>query len=1548
MSGTAVTSSNYSYNLDYMGWGGTWRPTFLFFVNKNGTKGEFKTTAGAKYIINMEYTVTATAGNDDWGLQVGLFGGILANGVTNSSSVRITDRIKYQKKDKDKTFSVSAVYTANSAHNIGFQFAGQGTLDIKSIKILELPVSQVGNGVAVKYVNDGIQTGEFVDKNSTPKTVSKEGLTFEGWYDNADYNGNAVKTITADTTLYAKWGNGTDPVVDKGNIVLENVSSPKNIFGSDSQKSISMSGAVITTSNYNYSLDYMGWGSTNRPTFLFLLNKNGTKSEFKTTAGSKYIINMEYTVNSTAGNDSWGLQVGLFGGILANGQTNSSSVRIAERIKYQQKDKGKTFSVTAVYTANGVHNIGLQFAGQGSLDLSYINIEELTADKIADYVIVTYVDGDKSRAAFAKKNGALKVPQKEGYTFDGWYADADLSGEAVTSVNTDTTLYAKWKVGDGKVVVNFHNDKKNTVKTYKVDDPIDVTPEKDGYNFLGWYKYSNFIGRPVTTAVEGLTDLYAKWEEINPQLTQTVDLTKNSSMVTTSKTAQSKVTIEDGKAVFDIYNYERKLSNTDANNDSWFPAYYFYDSNSERITLEFGTTYELEVSYKVIDVKAGDGTGLQIGFGADGQYGQTRTRIKGYAVHTSKDNGKEFSYTTSYTAEKFNFGSTHYPKLLFSGQGTLEVTSIKIKKVLPLIKDTVIGTQTYEEYNVGTASGVLGNKKGTEVSKDANHTSGASSKKSLKLSLNTNVLRLSGNTIISFKRDGAVKPYIAEKGAAYKISFYMYAPQDMDGLTVAVSTVDETLSNDYLTNFRLEKQEKVDLKKGEWKEFNVYIPVLQGGNAGKNLLAIAVCSNGYDGKAVYIDDVTVKQLTDSEVLLYNTMGGDKLDPQRAYANEPFLTFKEPVRNGYLFDGWYYDKEYNTEAFVYDKFPADKTEITLYAKWIKAPTSGYDFTAGSFDAEIYGKDVVPYENIVDDMDKPLNGQNHKGMTQNAVWVKDAGIYGNGNTTVDGAIAFNNELFSAYFDKTGYNLIRLTNEDGTPFIAVKGERYTIEFDYIFASHKGLSYIIPVISEHSAYAGIGNGASQTICRVSVMETDTDYMKYRQSFVAEKTGYVYIALTGRDDNAKVEAHCYEKVYVDNLSIVRTEGITKLDIKYGNTTWYTKYGVKGEKLILPNAVKEGADTFDGFYLDAEFTKKFDGHFPEKDTTIYIKLKKDKYNVPSDFSKPITIDFEETELLEDFYRQQKYMTSWGRETQNEWLLISGDAKNAFNGKNYIKLNGFSHYWNQAKFALYDPKHPENVMLLAKGGKYRVTLMVRCEDAYESPVNMTMCLENPAEKYLLKDNPPVKLEYTPSGDKNGYYMFVGDIEVSDNMAYLPSLAIRRNANDLQTIFIDTVTVEKLRDCKVTYEENGGTVVDDAVVQIHDPVYDPGTPFKDGFVFDGWYTDKRYTKKWDFDNDTVEGDMTLYAKYVVEVVSDDEEDDFINFEDEDGETEGYGEAPNLLDADKVVIDKNTEVVTEVANGIATWVIILICAGAALIAAAAAVVIILIVRKKRKKQA
>ena len=39
----------------------------------------------------------------------------------------------------------------------------------------------------------------------------------------------------------------------------------------------------------------------------------------------------------------------------------------------------------------------------------------------------------------------LPTPTKDGYTFAGWYDNAEFTGEAVTSVVTEITLYAKWE-----------------------------------------------------------------------------------------------------------------------------------------------------------------------------------------------------------------------------------------------------------------------------------------------------------------------------------------------------------------------------------------------------------------------------------------------------------------------------------------------------------------------------------------------------------------------------------------------------------------------------------------------------------------------------------------------------------------------------------------------------------------------------------------------------------------------------------------------------------------------------------------------------------------------------------------------------------------------------------------------------------------------------------------------------------------------------------------------------------------------------------------------
>jgi len=46
---------------------------------------------------------------------------------------------------------------------------------------------------------------------------------------------------------------------------------------------------------------------------------------------------------------------------------------------------------------------------------------------------------------------------------------------------------------------------------------------------------------------------------------------------------------------------------------------------------------------------------------------------------------------------------------------------------------------------------------------------------------------------------------------------------------------------------------------------------------------------------------------------------------------------------------------------------------------------------------------------------------------------------------------------------------------------------------------------------------------------------------------------------------------------------------------------------------------------------------------------------------------------------------------------------------------------------------------------------------------------------------------------------------------------------------------------------------------DKVAKPSDPTKAGYTFDGWYADSALSTAWDFANDAVVGNTTLYAKW-----------------------------------------------------------------------------------------
>ena len=156
-----------------------------------------------------------------------------------------------------------------------------------------------------------------------------------------------------------------------------------------------------------------------------------------------------------------------------------------------------------------------------------------------EYAIDYWLNGgyflQTPQSTFTVESGLLEIllPEKDGAVFEGWYTSADYSGEPVTQircVGESIKLFAKWSDAvytvryelNGGVLHGEENPECVTVDgLYTLRDPV-----RKGYVFLGWYdqpyggeKYESVGGDSAKNVT-----LYALWQKCDDLFTVYYDL----------------------------------------------------------------------------------------------------------------------------------------------------------------------------------------------------------------------------------------------------------------------------------------------------------------------------------------------------------------------------------------------------------------------------------------------------------------------------------------------------------------------------------------------------------------------------------------------------------------------------------------------------------------------------------------------------------------------------------------------------------------------------------------------------------------------------------------------------------------------------------------------------------------------------------------------------------------------------------------------------------------------------------------------------------------
>ena len=194
-----------------------------------------------------------------------------------------------------------------------------------------------------------------------------------------------------------------------------------------------------------------------------------------------------------------------------NGSWGLDRLDIADSTTFMCGNSEETsFEIESPFSAENIIEQLEAAAIEGKVNLSKIHYLQLTAN----YTVTFDTDGGSNAAQQTVHYGDKAVKPadltKSGYTFDGWYTEAEHNSEYKfdVPVKKNITLYAKWNVN--QYTITFDSNGGTAVDSITADYGTAITapsdPTRTGYIFAGWDKQI-----PSTMPAEDMT-ITAKWD----------------------------------------------------------------------------------------------------------------------------------------------------------------------------------------------------------------------------------------------------------------------------------------------------------------------------------------------------------------------------------------------------------------------------------------------------------------------------------------------------------------------------------------------------------------------------------------------------------------------------------------------------------------------------------------------------------------------------------------------------------------------------------------------------------------------------------------------------------------------------------------------------------------------------------------------------------------------------------------------------------------------------------------------------------------------------